>query len=148
MPLTSVQHSTIMNQVNEWIIKDTKGFSWGIPQSGNWSSLGGPNMNRAKAVYVRSARQRNPIDWHISINLPMNTSRTTYTRTLNQKYGKIAHFAIDYKTTVSRVNITLTQYGLTNLKQSLKILESDIRRSLKLRYKGPKDMVFGSYPKR
>jgi hypothetical protein len=120
-----------------------------MPKSRNWSSLGGPDMNRAKALYVRSARNGNPIGWHISINLPMNKSRTAYTQTLNQKYGNIAHFAIDNQTTVSRVNITLTRYGLSNLKQSLQALESDIRCSLKLRSKGPnKDLMFGHYPKK
>ena len=150
MPLTPNEYNTIMDQLNQWITQDAPGFTWTRPQHDQWSCLGGNNMGQGgpKAIYVQYSLGLNPINWHISINLPPDQSCESYANQLNANHGKIARFAIDKGTPISRINITFTARGLANLSQSLKDLEDHIRLSLRMRNSGNNGVVFGRCPKK
>ncbi len=148
MPLTQAEHNTIMNQLNQWIAQDAPGFIWMMPQSQRWHCLHGANMGGVRAIYVQNHLISNPINWHISINLPPDQSCVNYANQLNANHGKIARFAIDKGTPISRINITFTARGLANLSQSLKDLEDHIRLSLRMRNSGNNGVVFGRCPKK
>jgi hypothetical protein len=146
MLLTQAQHNIIMNQINQWIQQDARGFNWGMPNGQAWESLGGANMRGVKAIYVHNALGPNPSPWHIAINLPPKLTCVAYAQNLNNTHRQIANFTIDAGTSISRVNITFTNQGLKNLSQSLGQLEDHIRCSLRLRNNKDNGMVFGRCP--
>lgn len=119
------QHNQIYNVIHN-LLQQYRISHQGWSTVKSWKSLGVTGL-QSQVFYIRLP---NNTGWDLAINLPESMTCCVF---VQQRKSDLFTCEINTKTSIRRINITLTKTGWNNLYQTLLLLERDILLSLQLR---------------